>query len=61
MSLSEYVTGLRVRYAGELLAGTSMSVSDIARQAGFASEKYFRELFKRQTGLSPRAYRERQA
>ncbi len=61
MSLSEYVTGLRVRYAGELLVGTSMSVSDIARQAGFASEKYFRELFKRQTGLSPRAYRERQA
>lgn len=59
MSLSEYVTGLRVRYAQKLLDTTDFSVPEIAQRAGFASAKYFREQFKRQTGLSPQGYREK--
>ena len=58
MSLSEYVTGLRVRHAQKLLDTTDFSVPEIAQQAGFASAKYFREQFKRQTGLSPQGYRQ---
>ena len=58
MSLSEYVTGLRVRHAQKLLDMTDFSVPEIAQRAGFASAKYFREQFKRQTGLSPQGYRE---
>lgn len=58
MSLSEYVTGLRVRHAQKLLDTTDFSVPEIAQQAGFASAKYFREQFKRQTGLSPQGYRD---
>ena len=58
MSLSEYVTGLRVRHAQKLLDTTDFSVPEIAQRAGFASAKYFREQFKRQTGLSPQGYRE---
>lgn len=58
MSLSEYVTGLRVSRAQRLLDTTGLSVSEIAQESGFSSVKYFRELFKRQTGLSPQAYRE---
>ena len=58
MSLSEYVTGLRVRHAQKLLDTTDFSVPEIAQQAGFGSAKYFREQFRRQTGLSPQGYRD---
>lgn len=57
MSLSEYITGLRVHRAQELIETTNLSVPEIAKQAGFASAKYFREIFKKQTGQSPQQYR----
>lgn len=57
MSLSEYITGLRVGKARELLRETDLTVPEIAEQTGFSSAKYFREIFKRQTGLSPQACR----
>ncbi|MBR2942042.1 MAG: helix-turn-helix domain-containing protein [Clostridia bacterium] len=59
MSLSEYVTGLRIKKAQELLRNTDLTVPDIAGQTGFTSAKYFREIFKKQTGLSPQGYREK--
>ncbi len=58
MSLSEYVTSLRIRRAQALLRSTDDTVAQIAQQAGFTSAKYFREIFKRQTGLSPQQYRD---
>ncbi|MBR5559883.1 MAG: helix-turn-helix transcriptional regulator [Clostridia bacterium] len=57
MSLSEYVTALRIRRAQQLLREGEAAIPDIAQQAGFSSAKYFREIFKRQTGLSPQQYR----
>lgn len=58
MSLSEYVTGLRIKKAQELLRDTDMTVPAIAEQVGFTSAKYFREIFKKTTGLSPQGYRD---
>ena len=58
MSLSEYVTGLRVLKAQELLRRTDMTVSEIAKASGFSSAKYFREIFKKQTGMSPQQCRD---
>lgn len=57
MSLSEYVTSLRIQKAHQLLRESSASIPEIAQQAGFSSAKYFREIFKRQTGVSPQQYR----
>lgn len=57
MSLSEYVTSLRIRKAQQLLREGEASIPEIAQQAGFSGAKYFREIFKRQTGLSPQQYR----
>lgn len=57
---SEYVTGLRISRAQALLREGALSVEQIARQCGFTSAKYFREVFKRATGLSPRAWRDSQ-
>ena len=58
MSLSEYVTGLRIKKAQDLLRTSDMTVAQIAVQAGFSSAKYFREIFKKQTGMSPQQYRD---
>lgn len=58
MSLSEYVTGLRIKKAQELLRTSDMTVTQIAEAAGFSSAKYFREIFKKQTGVSPQQYRD---
>ena len=57
MSFSEYVTGLRIRKAQQLLRETGMSVPEIAEAAGFSGAKYFREIFKKQIGMSPQQYR----
>jgi len=57
MSLSEYITALRIQKAQQLLRESDMTIPHIAQQAGFSSAKYFREIFKRQTGLSPQQYR----
>ena len=57
MSLTEYISRLRLEHAQRLLADTDLSVSEIACQSGFANVKYFREVFKKQTGMSPQQYR----
>lgn len=59
VSLSEYITGLRIARAQALLRETDASIRDIAQQSGFSGVKYFREIFKKQTGLSPLVYRKR--
>lgn len=53
---SEYVTNLRICRAQALLRNQALSVEQIAHECGFASAKYFREVFKRATGLSPTAW-----
>ena len=60
MSLSEYVTSLRIRKTQQLLRETQATIPEIAQQSGFSSAKYFREIFKRHTGLSPQQYRNEQ-
>lgn len=57
ISLSEYIASLRIERAKKLLAETDMTVAQIAKQSGFSGEKYFRDLFKKQVGLTPQTYR----
>ena len=57
MSPSDYVTALRLQKAKELLSDTPMLVKEIADACGFANEYYFSNFFKKQTGLSPSAFR----
>lgn len=57
MSLTEYIGGLRLEHAKRLLAETSETIPEVARQSGYSSAKYFREVFKKQTDLSPQQYR----
>ncbi len=56
-SPKEYILGLRVNYACELLGHTSSNISQIAFQAGFVDSNYFSREFRRMTGKTPSEYR----
>lgn len=53
----QWVTGVRVRHAQELLERTPDSIELIARRVGFRSASSFREQFRRIAGVSPQSYR----
>lgn len=53
----EYLTRLRLQRAKELLANTSLRSSDIAQQVGYRDPHYFSYLFRKNTGMSPRDFR----
>ncbi|MGD6846297.1 response regulator [Rossellomorea aquimaris] len=53
----DYVIGLRINKAKELLSHTSLKVYEVAGESGFNDVKYFSKLFKKVTGLSPGDYR----
>jgi len=53
----EWLTGVRIRHAQELLETTDDGVERITRHVGFPSPSNFRALFQRTVGVSPSAYR----
>jgi transcriptional regulator GlxA family with amidase domain len=53
----QWVNGVRIRHAQEMLETTSDSVERISRQVGFVSATNFREQFRRITGVPPQSYR----
>lgn len=52
----DYLTGIRIRRAKELLLLTDDPLRDIARSSGFKDEYYFSRRFRQTTGLSPKQY-----
>jgi signal transduction histidine kinase/AraC-like DNA-binding protein len=59
ISLWEYLNRFRIAQAKRLLLASDRSISDIAGQVGFDDAAYFTRVFRRITGLSPRAFRAR--
>ena len=55
--IMHYITQLRIKRAKELLSNTSMRVFEIAFQVGYNDPNYFTNLFRKQTGMSPKEYR----
>jgi AraC-like DNA-binding protein len=53
-----YLTGLRLEKAKELLADPAKTASEVAYAVGYASENRFRLAFKKTNGLCPRSWRE---
>lgn len=54
-----YLHRLRIDAARHLLESRKKSVADVGAAVGYEDAAFFRKLFKRYTGTSPRAYRER--
>ena len=55
----EYLTGIRMDKAKELLMCSSMKTSEIGYEVGYKDPHYFSYLFKKTQGCSPKEYRAR--
>jgi AraC-like DNA-binding protein len=53
----QYITGLRLQRAKELLSGTSKSVKEIANEMSFENVDYFSFWFRKSTGMVPTQFR----
>jgi LacI family transcriptional regulator len=51
---------VRLEHAKLLLSTTLLSVETVARRSGFSAFRHFAEVFQRETGTTPRAYRKSQ-
>ena len=58
ISPNEYIRGLRLSKAAELLKTTDLTISQIGWQIGIGNTVYFRNCFKERYGMTPSAYRE---
>lgn len=55
-TLHEYIEEQRIKKSINLLVSTNMTLSQIAYECGFSSQSYFSYAFKRNMGITPRAY-----
>ncbi len=55
----EYLQKTRIEAAKRLLEQTDQSVLEVTLQAGYNDLKAFRQLFRKNTGMTPTAYREK--
>ncbi|MDQ6420122.1 response regulator [Paenibacillus sp. LHD-117] len=56
-NVSDYIAGIRMKRAKELLGNASLKISQVAEQVGFQDEKYFSKVFKKWTDCTPNDYR----
>jgi AraC-like DNA-binding protein len=58
ITANEYRARARVRYASQLLLGSTTSISRIAANAGLSDQSHLTHLFSERLGVSPAAYRQ---
>lgn len=61
MSPKEIIDQERIERAKERLRTSGAPVAFVGEQCGFSSEVTFHRVFKRETGLTPRAYRQKES
>ena len=57
ITISQYVTYLRLEHAKHLLQDTDIPVTEVAMQSGYQNVSYFIRSFKKTYGMSPLKYR----
>ena len=55
--INDYIRQIRIVKAQELLVKSNMTIAEIAEATGFSNPNYFYSIFKKETGLTPSAYR----
>ena len=53
----QYLIGIRIENACELLKSTDISIQDCAHSCGYANEYFFNRQFKKHTGIPPSKFR----
>ena len=61
LSPQQYLIGYRMTKAAELLKLTALSIGDVAKSVGYPDQLHFSRAFKKEYGLSPRAWRRENA
>ena len=61
MPMQQYITNLRIKRACYFLSNSTLSYSEVAYYCGYLSEQYFSMVFKKNTGMTPSAYRKSSA
>lgn len=59
MTVSEYLSDIRMKKARELLTKTDMQISEIAEACGFTDTNYFIACFSRRYGTPPKKFRKK--
>lgn len=53
----EYINYIKIKHSKKTLTSSKKSITDIAYEYNFSTCKYFKTLFKRYTGYTPKKYR----
>lgn len=61
MTFKDYIRRYRITAAENLLRTTSSGIDVIALKCGYSDTDYFRRVFRKLTGMTPREYREKSA
>lgn len=56
-SIGQYIASLRIVKAKNLLKNTALSISEVAAEVGYGEPNYFTNVFRKETGVSPKQYR----
>lgn len=56
-NLSDYIYGVRLRKACQMLEHSTHRIHEVAQAVGYASASYFTRFFKKATGMTPQEYR----
>lgn len=59
LTLTEAIQRQRVRAAEKLLLSNSLALKEVAEQCGFNDVSYFRQIFRKNTGLTPAVWKRR--
>ena len=57
ISLTDYITNVRIEKSKKLLTREGIAISEIAMLCGFKDQSYFSKVFKKETGISPKKFR----
>lgn len=57
LTVSGYVTGVKMEEAKRLMTITEKTLSEIAEYLGYSSQSHFQRVFKKHMGITPGAYR----
>jgi AraC family L-rhamnose operon transcriptional activator RhaR/AraC family L-rhamnose operon regulatory protein RhaS len=58
-SPTDYLLGLRLHHAKNLLENTAISVTEAAFETGFGNSSYFSRMFRKKYRCTPRQFRQR--
>lgn len=59
LTINDYIKKKKLEQAKLLLSASPKSIQEISEELGFGSRSYFSTLFLKETGLSPKEYREK--